>query len=71
MISTELALRARRLGYRIVDVPVPHHPRVGGTPTGAKPAVVARAFGELWRLRRDPSSLDQQGDPPRQSSPHR
>jgi glycosyltransferase involved in cell wall biosynthesis len=57
MISTELALRARHLGYLIVEVPVPHYARTAGTPTGANPRVVARAFGELWQLRRDPVTL--------------
>jgi glycosyltransferase involved in cell wall biosynthesis len=53
MISTELALRARHLGWRVVEVPVPHHPRTTGTATGADPRVVARAFAELWRMRRE------------------
>lgn len=52
MISTELALRARDLGFAVVQVPVPHYPRTTGTPTGANWRVVARAFAELWRLRR-------------------
>jgi len=51
MISTELALRARHLGYRVVEVPVPHYPRTTGRATGGNPAVVLRAFTELWRLR--------------------
>ena len=53
MISTELALRARHLGWRVVEVPVPHHPRTTGSATGADPRVVGRAFAELWRMRRD------------------
>jgi hypothetical protein len=57
MISTELALRARHLGYQIVEVSVPHYPRTAGIATGANPRVVARAFAELWQLRRDPVSL--------------
>lgn len=52
MISTELALRAQALGFAVVEVPVPHYPRRAGTPTGAHPRVVARAFVELWALRR-------------------
>jgi glycosyltransferase involved in cell wall biosynthesis len=53
MISTELALRARDRGCRIVEVAVPHHPRTTGEATGARPAVVARAFVELLGLRAD------------------
>lgn len=52
LISTELLLSAQAHGYRIVDVPVRHAPRLTGTPTGARPAVVLRAFAELWRLDR-------------------
>jgi glycosyltransferase involved in cell wall biosynthesis len=51
MISTELALRARESGCRIVEVAVPHHPRTTGAATGARPAVVARAFVELLGMR--------------------
>jgi len=52
MISTELVLRAGERELCIVEVAVPHHPRTTGKPTGADPRVVARAFGELWRMRR-------------------
>ncbi|MGP8161781.1 MAG: glycosyltransferase family 2 protein [Candidatus Dormibacteria bacterium] len=52
LVSTELLVRARAQGLGIVDVPVPHYPRLTGRPTGARPAVVLRAFAELWRLRR-------------------
>lgn len=52
LISTELLLRARSAGYRIVDVPVSHAPRLTGKATGSNPRVVARAFRELWELDR-------------------
>ena len=52
LISTELILTAQAHGYRVVDVPVHHAPRLTGAPTGARPGVVLRAFVELWRLDR-------------------
>lgn len=52
IISTELVLRAQALGIPIVEVPIPHHPRRAGRATGAHPRVAARAFAELWELRR-------------------
>ena len=52
LISTELLMRARDAGCRIVDVSVSHSPRRTGIPTGATPRVVMRAFRELWRLDR-------------------
>lgn len=52
-LSAEWMVLARRLGFRIFEVPVTHLPRRAGTPTGAKPHVVVRAFRELaaFRLR--------------------
>lgn len=49
--SAELLIRARRVGYRIVEVPVTHLPRTAGSPTGARLHVIVRAFRELFRLR--------------------
>ena len=63
MISSELILRARRRGLRIVEVAVPHHPRTAGRATGADPQVVLRAFAELRRLRR--SRVDAAVEAPR------
>lgn len=53
MVSTELLARICRRGHRIVEVPVAHFPRRAGAPTGGNPRVVARAFLELFRLRRE------------------
>jgi glycosyltransferase involved in cell wall biosynthesis len=49
--SAEFLIRAKRQGYRIVEVPVSHHPRRAGSPTGARPDVIMRAFRELFKLR--------------------
>lgn len=56
-ISPELLIRAERAGFRIVEVEVPHHPRVAGRSKGATPRVIARTLGEivrLWRTLRGP-----------------
>jgi glycosyltransferase involved in cell wall biosynthesis len=62
LISTELLVRARDGGCTLIDVPVSHSPRLTGSPTGAKPRVVLRAFAELWdldrRLRRERRSAE-------------
>jgi len=52
VISAELLTKAQRAGFRFVEVPVSHFPRTAGQPSGADPRVIARAFGELARLRR-------------------
>ncbi len=51
--SAEFLVRAKRAGFRLVEVPLSgHRPRVAGSPTGAKPSVIVRAFKELVQLRR-------------------
>lgn len=50
MISTELLVRAKKLGFRFKEVGVHHYPRKAGTPTGADPKVILRAFRELFKL---------------------
>lgn len=51
MFSAELLVRAKKAGFRIVEEPVSHYPRVAGSQTGARPDVVLRAFRELFKLR--------------------
>lgn len=52
MISAEMLIKLKRQGVRIKEVPVTHLPRLHGTPTGAKPSVILRAFQEMVRLYR-------------------
>lgn len=52
LINTELLVRARRAGARVVEIPVEHFPRPSGKQTGANPRVVLRAFAELIAFRR-------------------
>jgi glycosyltransferase involved in cell wall biosynthesis len=49
--SAELLIKLEARGRRIVEVGVPHYPRTAGSPTGAKPSVVARAIRDFWALR--------------------
>lgn len=49
--SAEFLVRTKRAGFVIKEVPVSHLPRTAGSPTGAKPHVILRAFRELWRFR--------------------
>jgi glycosyltransferase involved in cell wall biosynthesis len=51
MFSAEFLVRAKRAGFKIVEEPVNHYPRVAGSQTGARPDVILRAFRELLRLR--------------------
>ena len=53
LISAELLARATRQGCTILDLPVTHLPRTAGQATGARLSVILRAFGELFKLRKD------------------
>jgi len=51
-INAEIMIQCAQAGMHYIELPVRHYPRVGGTPTGSKASVIARAFGELPQLRR-------------------
>ncbi len=52
LIDAEILARARKKGYTITQCPVSHYPRRAGRSSGANIAVIARAFAELFKLRR-------------------
>ena len=50
--SAEFLVRARRGGFAIKEVAINgHRPRIAGSPTGARPDVILRAFRELLFFR--------------------
>lgn len=53
LIDTEVLSRAKRAGYTIGQIGVHHYPRTAGEQTGANFRVIARAFKELFKLRRE------------------
>ena len=52
LIDTEILAKARNLGYSIAQIGVHHYPRTAGEQSGANIRVIARAFKELFKLRR-------------------
>jgi glycosyltransferase involved in cell wall biosynthesis len=52
LIDAEILAKANNLGYSIIQVGVHHYPRTAGEQSGANLRVIARAFRELFRLRR-------------------
>ncbi|MEK7583089.1 MAG: glycosyltransferase [Patescibacteria group bacterium] len=46
-ISTEIFINMRQQGHHAVEVPIPHYPRLHGTPSGARLGVIARAIKEV------------------------
>jgi glycosyltransferase involved in cell wall biosynthesis len=52
LVNAELLLRASKKGYTIKEFGVTHYPRQWGSPTGANLRVIAKAFYELFKLRK-------------------
>lgn len=48
--ETEFLIRAKRAGFKFVEVGVNHYPRIGGASTGANPKVIGRAVKESFKL---------------------
>lgn len=51
MVDTEFLAGAKARGYRMIDVPVTHLPRVAGESTGANFRVIVKAFRDLLAFR--------------------
>ncbi len=49
-ISSELLIKARKQGFKIVEIPVTHYPRTKGGGTGRNLNVILRSFVDLFRL---------------------
>lgn len=52
-ISTELLVKAKSKGFKIVEIPVHHFPREEGTPTGSNLRVILNSFKDLFKLRKE------------------
>lgn len=48
-IDAEIAIKARLLNYTSIEVGVTHLPRLDGVSTGARPSVIVRTLGEVFR----------------------
>lgn len=49
-ITSELLIKAKKKGFRIVEIPVNHFPRLKGEGTGRKFSVIVKSFEDLLRL---------------------
>jgi glycosyltransferase involved in cell wall biosynthesis len=49
-ISSELLIKAKRAGFKIVEIPVTHYPRLKGVGTGRNLNVIIKSFVDLLRL---------------------
>ncbi|MEK7168628.1 MAG: glycosyltransferase family 2 protein [Patescibacteria group bacterium] len=49
-ISSEFLIKSRKAGFKIVEIPVTHYPRVAGKGTGRDLMVIVKSFVDLFRL---------------------
>lgn len=49
-ISSELLIKSKKKGFRIVEIPVTHYPRVSGSGTGRRLNVILKSFADLFKL---------------------
>lgn len=50
MINAELAIKAKRMGFKIMEIGVHHYNRLSGKPTGASIRVIVRSYVDLIKL---------------------
>ena len=50
MVNAELAIKAKKYGFKIAQVGVNHYPRIHGKPTGANIRVIIQSFIDLFKL---------------------
>lgn len=50
MVNAELAIKAKKYGFKITQVGVNHYPRLHGKPTGANIRVIIQSFIDLFKL---------------------
>src|SRR5437762_2486777 len=58
MVNTEIFAQASKFGMTVKEMRVSHFPRRHGKPTGGNPAVILKAFRELFRMRRKVHTTD-------------
>lgn len=49
-ISSEFLIKAKKSGFKIVEIPVTHYPRTKGKGTGRDLRVIVKSFVDLFRL---------------------
>ena len=52
-IDAEIMLKAKLLGYTTAEMGVTHLPRVDGVSTAARPSVIFRTIGEVFKYRKE------------------
>ncbi len=64
LINTELLVRAKKMNYRIKQIPVTHYPRLVGSSSGASIKVILRAVREILLFRLTGHTVSKTPGPP-------
>jgi hypothetical protein len=49
-VTSEFLIKARKKGFKIVEIPITHYPRVEGQGTGRNINVIIQSFKDLFKL---------------------
>lgn len=49
-VSSELLIKSKKKGFKIVEIPVTHYPRISGAGTGRRLNVILKSFADLFKL---------------------
>jgi glycosyltransferase involved in cell wall biosynthesis len=49
-VSSEFLIKAKKKGFKIVEIPITHYPRAAGKGTGRDLKVILKSFEDLFRL---------------------
>ncbi len=52
-VDAELCIRTGRAGFKVVEIPIEHLPRLSQGASGGKFSVIAETFSDLFRMRSD------------------
>jgi glycosyltransferase involved in cell wall biosynthesis len=50
-VDAELCIRAERAGFKIIEIPIEHLPRLSQGASGGKLSVIWETFYDLWKMR--------------------
>jgi glycosyltransferase involved in cell wall biosynthesis len=50
-VDAEFCIRAEKAGYRVIEIPIDHLPRLSQGASGGKFSVIAQTFGDLFSMR--------------------
>ncbi len=50
-VDAELCIRAEKAGFKVIEIPIEHLPRIAQGASGGKPSVIIETFADLLKMR--------------------